>query len=148
MNIIVVKADGSYYTRPDSTLEREMKDFYLPGDCCAVEAHRCIFVKIKKAGKAVAERFAERYFDSCSRGLLFYGIMEGKDNLTPYIDYSTILKGECQEPLTEQQHSLFATALSKVTRHTSVRIGDFICIEDAESTLLERGATIDKIAVL
>lgn len=136
MNIFVVTSDGRYSARPDTTLERECKDFYLPDDCESLLAYKCTYIKVKKAGKAVAERFAERYVEGCGAGLLLYGVLRGQGSgeefrLTPYIDGTTVLNPHLHQP-DDRQMALFARAISAVTQHTSIRIGDYICIEEKE----------------
>ena len=64
MNIHVVRPDGSWYSRPDITLVRDADRFCLPDDCTGALAARCHCVRIEKAGKAIAPRFADRYLDS------------------------------------------------------------------------------------
>lgn len=143
MNILVIRADGTYYARPDTTLERESKDFYLPDDCTGVCARRFSFVRIVKAGKAVGERFAGRYFSECGEGVMLYG----KPSLTPYIDCSTFISQE-MHPLDDSMAQRFAESLSMVTRHTSVRIGDLLCIEEAECRECAGGDCVYGISIL
>ena len=73
MNIIV-KPYGSdlCYCRPDTTWERENKDFYSPD--CVKELHWApiIFVRICKAGKCIGGKFASRYYDAFNFGALLY----------------------------------------------------------------------------
>jgi len=73
MNIVVVPfcSDG-YYCRPDTTLEKEPKDYYLPDVVTELSAAPVIFIKITKAGKSIGEKFAGRYYDSFGAGLLLY----------------------------------------------------------------------------
>ncbi|MBQ0025506.1 MAG: hypothetical protein KBT00_07295 [Bacteroidales bacterium] len=151
MNIIVVRGDGSYYTRPDTTLEREGSDFYLPDDCEGASASNFRYVRIIKAGKAVAQKFASRYLDKqFGRGVLMYGRCRGCvpcSQVNPYIDYSTILfpsDRDCEE----DEISLFSAALSRVSRHTSVRIGDILCLEDESQFAGVRGDTICGVNIL
>lgn len=152
MNILVVREDGSYTLRPDTTLERESRDFYLPDDCVGAVAGRCTYIRLKKAGKAVGTRFADRYFEGCSDGLLLYGVIaapgpDGVPLVTPYIDCSTFLNPEMRQP-DESEHRRLAEALSIVTRHTSVRIGDILCLESSDFLECPRGGVIDGVSVI
>lgn len=142
MNIAVVRSNGSYYTRPDTTMERESRDFYVPDDCESVCARRCVYARIVKAGKAVATKFAGRYLDgSFGEGVLLYGVYQTVKEEDPYIDYSTFLF-PASSTSDDEIAGRFAAALEKVTRHTSVRIGDVICIETDETLQGKRGDTL------
>ena len=75
MNIIVNPyGGGPCYCRPDTTWERENKDFYLPD--CITELYwtPVAFAKISKAGKCIGKKFASRYYDACGYGILMYCI--------------------------------------------------------------------------
>ena len=70
MNIIVKPyGSGLCYCRPDTTWERENKDFYSPE--CVKELHwsPIIFVRISKAGKCIGGKFASRYYDEFALGV-------------------------------------------------------------------------------
>ena len=73
MNIIVKPYGSSIcYCRPDTTWERENKDFYSPE--CVNEIHwtPVVFARICKAGKCVGKKFVERYYDGVGCGMLMY----------------------------------------------------------------------------
>ena len=74
MNIIVSlhEAGGRYCFRPDTTLEKESFDYYVPEGIMSMSCCPVLFVRICKAGKAIKERFAERYFDEGGYGVLLY----------------------------------------------------------------------------
>lgn len=136
MNIIVIKADGSFYTRPDTTLEREPKDFYLPDDITAATARTCRYIKIIKAGKAVPKAFAHRYFDSVGRGILFTC-----DGSITHIDYSSYFF-EGAEPaykLGRDDFDRICAEIERVTRHISVRFADIIAFENEDPEEYRRG---------
>lgn len=147
MNIVVVRADGTFYTRPDTTLERDPKDFYLPDDLDAVITRKCTYIKIIKAGKAVPERFAQRYFDSVGRGVLLYCSHEAPavSFELPYIDYSSYFF----EPCTPVNNCLpgevshICKEIERITRHISVRFADIIAFEEQGETAAGRGDTIE-----
>lgn len=86
MNLVVVRPDGTVYARPDTTLVRGARDFYLPDDLSWVEARPCTWIRILKSAKAVQERFASRYYDAVGSGLLLYG-----DGTDPLLDASTYI---------------------------------------------------------
>lgn len=139
MNIIVVRPDGSFYTRPDTTLERDPKDFYLPDDLSAVTARTCTYIKITKAGKAVPERFATRYFDAVGKGVLLYC-----DDAVPYVDYSSYFFQECTPASNclPGEISRICSEISRITRHISVRYADIIAFESGELREYRRGDTV------
>ena len=73
MNIIVKPYGSSLcYCRPDTTWERENKDFYSPE--CVKELHWApiVFARISKAGKCIGGKFVSRYYDGYSFGVLLY----------------------------------------------------------------------------
>ncbi|MBO4571019.1 MAG: hypothetical protein J5699_03730 [Bacteroidales bacterium] len=136
MNIIVIRADGSLSTRPDSTLMRRPEDFYLPDGFDTVTARPCSYIKMAKAGKAVRKEFAHRYFTGIGRGVL---LTCGKD--ATYIDWSTyIFDGETPaEELAAPLFNRICEEIVYVTRLISVRQGDIIAIEVDDPTVLRRG---------
>ena len=136
MNIIVIRADGSIQTRPDSTLMRRPEDFYLPEDLDSVTARTCLYIKMAKAGKAIRREFAHRYFDSVGKGVL---LTCGKD--ISYIDWSTYIFEGCT-PAGEIEAGLFnriCEELERVTRHISVRQTDIVAFENDDPVVLRRG---------
>lgn len=82
MNIIV-KPHGSdlCYCRPDTTWERENKDFYVPEGIGQIHWAPVLFVRISKAGKCIGKKFASRYYDSFSYGALLYCVADGDMNV-------------------------------------------------------------------
>ena len=73
MNIIV-KPYGSElcYCRPDTTWERENKDFYSPECVNEIYWTPVVFARVSKAGKCVGKKFVERYYDGVGCGMLLY----------------------------------------------------------------------------
>ena len=73
MNIIV-KPYGSNlcYCRPDTTWERENKDFYSPECVNEIYWSPVVFARVSKAGKCVGKKFVERYYDGVGCGMLLY----------------------------------------------------------------------------
>ena len=73
MNIIV-KPYGSdiCYCRPDTTWERENKDFYSPECVNEIYWTPVVFARVSKAGKCVGSKFVGRYYDGAGCGMLLY----------------------------------------------------------------------------
>ena len=73
MNIIV-KPYGSdlCHCRPDTTWERENKDFYSPECVNEIYWTPVVFARVSKAGKCIGSKFVERYYDGVGCGMLLY----------------------------------------------------------------------------
>lgn len=163
MNIIAVKQDGSFCFRPDSTLNHQFLDYYLPDAVTAIEAVPVIYTRLVKAGKCIAQRFAHRYFDSFAFGFLINdctpGIPEamrfsldqtsvmGMDfsamDLLPSCRFTFEVNGEIRYsagalPGVEE----FAAALAAVTARSMLRLGDIVAIELAPATALKQGDSV------
>lgn len=160
MNVIVVPNEGGYhYFRPDTTIERESKDFYCPEEVTSLSACVVLYIKISKAGKAVAKRFAERYYNTFGAGILLYAEnlinsdIPATYSMASSIDYSTILSKELggAEILTrEKADSLWFghgsgpaekisireeitdyinSEIETLSRNNSLRMGDIVAFE-------------------
>lgn len=132
MNIIV-KPHGSdlCYCRPDTTWERENKDFYVPD--CVSEMHWApvIFVRISKAGKCINPKFVSRYYDSYNYGTLLYCHPENGDSLISCADHTSLLPSPSLkgEELNDGERMLVEDAICKASKLISVRIGDYVAVE-------------------
>ena len=65
MNIIIKPynpQEGLFYFKPDTTLNRDYTNLYLPHFIKRVEAKELYYIRIDRAGKGIAERYASRYF--------------------------------------------------------------------------------------
>ena len=132
MNIIV-KPHGSdlCYCRPDTTWERENKDFYVPD--CVSEMHWApvIFVRISKAGKCINPKFVSRYYDSYNYGTLLYSRPENGDSQISCADHTSLLPSPSLkgEELNDDERMLVEDAICKASKLISVRIGDYVAVE-------------------
>ena len=72
MNIIVSDHSGHYYFRPDNTLIKESKDYYLPSIIEYLELTPAIVIRIDRAAKGLSRQFAHRYISQYSYGILIY----------------------------------------------------------------------------
>lgn len=59
------------YTKPDSSLLKNGKPFFLPEELGRVEAHAELVVRINRLGKGIPVRFAHRYYDAFTVGVNF-----------------------------------------------------------------------------
>jgi len=149
MNLHVVRPDGSWYSRPDITLVRDADRFCLPDDCTGALACRGRCIRIGKAGKAVEPRFASRYLDGWAPAVLFYGTTS--DGLaTPYLDRATQVDRDFSpfDTLEAEDRQRIVSSLGQISRHVSLRIGDFLIFEQSEPVLLDRGGIFENIAIL
>ena len=165
MNIIIRSyGSDSCYCRPDTTWERENKDFYSPD--CVKEISWCpiLFVKISKAGKCIGKKFVSRYYEGLNFGALLYCVTDSENfNLayTSSADHSSLLPSslfnletiEKEDNVFEVRKNgevIFSTTgkslietientICKASQLTSIRIGDHIAIELNEiSKLIDR----------
>jgi hypothetical protein len=166
MNIIVKPYGSSHcYCRPDTTWERENKDFYSPE--CVNEIHwtPIVFVRISKAGKCIGAKFVSRYYDAFSFGALLYCHTEGGNNeaaFTSCADHTSLLPSPLfsKETLESEMGAyevrknnelifdstraeksaslkeMLEEAICKASALTSLRIGDFVAVELAPAGLL------------
>ena len=146
MNIIV-KPYGSdlCYCRPDTTWERENKDFYSPE--CVNEIHwtPVVFARISKAGKCVGKKFVERYYDGVGGGMLMYcgdSVIVDKSSILPHPLFQPVVLEDEKEfvvnatPVNQDSSvilsgakDLLEEAICNASQLTSLRIGDFVAVE-------------------
>ena len=98
MNIIV-KPYGSdlCYCRPDTTWERENRDFYSPECVNEVLWAPVVFARVSKAGKCIGQKFAQRYYDSIGCGMLMYCRVTDLP-VTSCVDHTSILPMPLYDP--------------------------------------------------
>ena len=163
MNIIV-KPYGSTLCscRPDTTWERENKDFYSPECVNEVMWTPVVFARVSKAGKCIGNKFVGRYYDGVGCGILMYCATD--EAVTSCADHTSILPMPLYNPevldgrkefvvtkngnqtteLGEWRH-LLEDAICNASRLTSLRIGDFVAVEMDNIQVLaskEKGQTV------
>ena len=116
MNIIV-KPYGSdlCYCRPDTTWERENKDFYSPECVNEIYWTPVVFARVSKAGKCVGRKFVERYYDGVGCGVLLYcgtsttsfDGSAGVRSLSEVVDRSSILPHPLFQPVVLEDEKEF-----------------------------------------
>lgn len=155
MNIIVKPyGESGWYCRPDTTWERESKDFYVPEGIMEVRWAPVVYVKISKAGKCIGKKFVTRYYDSFNAGALLYcqrSTGEEPVAFTSCADHSSLLPSPTRNAaelddagidyevvkdsvkIFETDPSSMKTALEEAictaSKLTSLRIGDYVAVE-------------------
>lgn len=172
MNIVIKTSNGCICCRPDTTWERENKDFFSPDFVKNLLWSPVLFARIGKAGKYINPKYVERYFDGVNFGMLLYpGEIYLKDGYAPasILDHTSILPFPLFNPsvikngniatnyLLDNQEifrlssnsdqELFAKicdGICDASRHISLRIGDMVAIELANPSELVSGKGNEK----
>ena len=140
MNIIV-KPYGSdlCYCRPDTTWERENKDFYSPECVNEIYWTPVVFARVSKAGKCIGKKFVERYYDGVGCGMLMYcGNSEvvDKSSILPHPLFQPVVLEDEKEFMVNGTPIILSGAkdlieegICNASQLTSLRIGDFVAVE-------------------
>ena len=150
MNIIIKPynpQEGLFYFKPDTTLNRDYTNLYLPHFIKRVEAKELFYIRIDRAGKGIAERYASRYFSKGNYALSISIAPDIFPNATPSqapsatpsaviingsvansIDYSfySMPAEKIEDPQLIEQFSKY---IAQITEIISLRTGDIIAIE-------------------
>jgi fumarylpyruvate hydrolase len=62
-------AEPVVFLKPDSSLLKNNKPFFLPGFSSMIQYETEVVVKISKLGKGISEKFADRYYDEITLGI-------------------------------------------------------------------------------
>ena len=150
------------YCRPDTTWERENKDFYSPECVNDIFWAPILFVRISKAGKCIGRKFVSRYYDAFGFGALLYiGSIDGSEadtaasscadhtSILPYPLYNPeVMENPDNEFVARKDGTeIFRTdckeirqiledAACKASELTSLRIGDIVAVELAPLKML------------
>jgi len=151
MNIVVKTAGGHCIVRPDTTWEKDNEDFFAPEFVKSVSYSPVLFAHICKPGRSVGLKFASRYFDDISYGVLLYPdqMLDGSEeayaaaccldhiSFLPYPISDGNAKGvfslscnsekifECNDA----SRALIEEAIAEATACIYIRIGDLIAVE-------------------
>lgn len=162
MNIIVKTSAGNCIVRPDTTWEKDNEDFFPPDYIGELSFTPVLFARITKPGKSIGLRFASRYYNLISCGMLLYpeNLMDGSPEAfaaASCIDHTSflsdplfdkgelglrgfrILAGESEIFRTEDNimsAALIENALSEASTRVYMRTGDIIAAELAPRTHL------------
>lgn len=150
MNIIVKPyGSGLCYCRPDTTWEREDKDFYSPDSVTDLYWTPVVFARISKAGKCIGKKFVSRYFDAVGFGVLLY---TGTDiAFSSCTDHTSLIPMPLYNPIVLESEEnafevlkngnsiydnigftdidLLENAVCNASKLISLRIGDFVAVE-------------------
>ena len=150
MNIIIKPynpQEGLFYFKPDTTLNRDYTNLYLPHFIKRVEAKELFYTRIDRAGKGIAERYASRYFTKGNYALSISIAPDIFPNAAPSatpsqapcaaiinrsvansIDYSfySMPAEKIEDPQLIEQ---FCKYIAQITEIISLRTGDIIAIE-------------------
>lgn len=144
---IVIKPYGRdlCYCRPDTTWEKESRDFYVPEGVERLLWTPVVFARVCKAGKCISGKFVTRYYDSFGIGALLY-CNDDELAFSSCADHTSILPmplydpvvldntenlwraGDCTGNL-EGVRERLENALCEASRRVSLRIGDLVAVE-------------------
>ena len=154
MNIIIKPynpQEGLFYFKPDTTLNRDYTNLYLPHFIKRVAATELFYIRIDRAGKGIAERYASRYFSKGNYALSISIAPDIFPNAAPSlapsqapsatqsaaiinrsvsnsIDYSfySMPAEKIEDPQLIEE---FCKYIAQITEIISLRTGDIIAIE-------------------
>lgn len=151
MNILVLNYGASVCNfRPDTTLEKFSRDYYVPEGMDRIAFAPVAFAEIVKTGKAVSEKFASRYLGKKSFGLLLYdGTILDRGDMFSYaeascLDRSSVLTWPLPDNIEDftleaggkelfkfngNPLAILEDAAAKASARTFFRTGDVICAE-------------------
>ena len=158
MNIIIKPynpQEGLFYFKPDTTLNRDYTNLYLPHFIKRVEAKELFYTRIDRAGKGIAERYASRYFSKGNYALSISIAPDIFPNAAPSQAPSTapsatpsqapsaaIINGSVANSIDYSFYSMpaekiedpqlieeFCKYIAQITEIISLRTGDIIAIE-------------------
>ena len=146
MNIIIKPynpQEGLFYFKPDTTLNRDYTNLYLPHFIKRVEAKELFYIRIDRAGKGIAERYASRYFSKGNYALSISIAPDIFPNSAPSATPSAaIINGSVANSIDYSFYSMpaekiedpqlieeFCKYIAQITEIISLRTGDIIAIE-------------------
>ena len=150
MNIIIKPynpQEGLFYFKPDTTLNRDYTNLYLPHFIKRVEAKELFYTRIDRAGKGIAERYASRYFSKGNYALSISIAPDIFPNAAPSqapsaTPSAAIINGSVANAIDYSFYSMpaekiedpqlieeFCKYIAQITEIISLRTGDIIAIE-------------------
>ncbi len=167
MNIILRTHSGNTVFRPDSSRNHNAADYYVPESVNALAYSPVVYVRLSRAGKCIASKFASRYYDAVNFGLLLYpsDLLDGSEEgfaAASCLDGTSILPFHMYQPITlgsanndfvifRSDKEIFRCkavgmqerieeAIVEASRFTRTRTGDLLALElEGRSQLCSRG---------
>ncbi|MBQ7222281.1 MAG: hypothetical protein IJS02_02310 [Bacteroidales bacterium] len=146
MNIAVVTAADNYYFRPDTTLNREAKDYYCPDGITRLLVTPCVYSRIVKPAKAISKKFIDRYIDSFDFGFIL-DACAAQHGVATSMDYTTVFPCDFKKLSTADDASFelsvnsevvfsskgfdkdsLSEAVVSLSARSSLRFGDLVAI--------------------
>jgi len=160
VNILTVNHDLTEIGfRPDSTLIRTMPKYFIPDYVSRLYAVPALCLKYSRAGKAVQHKFAGRYFDSFTFGILLHPEFAPDADctvaaLSVAMDYTSLISNnflpimaldeisadflvngeKTGNELTMPSVDVLREIVVKITRYTASRTGDIVAVELSPKT--------------
>lgn len=99
MNIVVLTAGRRVVVRPDTTWEKDSEDLYVPDFVNRLSWSPVLFTRVSKPGRSIGLKFAGRYFQTYSYGVLLYpeDLIDGSQEgyaCACCLDHTSFLPGE------------------------------------------------------
>ncbi len=147
MNIITVPyGSEDFYSRPDTSLNRDSNDYFCPEQVTELAASVFIYAKAIKAGKCVSAKFAGRYYSVIGKGIqLIANNLIGNTQCSWWtahsLDNSTFITEAEKEASTVPQEYIekINAAFEKISQLVSFRTGDYIAVGIEPSAIIEKG---------
>jgi len=136
-----------FYARPDTSISEDT-NFYAPDGIGGFLIIPFIYLKISRAGKAIAKQFASRHYSNCGHGIHIcgtdeYSALPNKEEDFSYkkalydsLDNSTFLSQtvkaedfDFKKYATEFNIGNFNDSVEIVSKYMSLRSGDIIALE-------------------
>ncbi len=168
MNIVVKTASGHCVVRPDTSWVRKNDDLYLPDFAGPLSFSPIVYAHVSRPGKSIGSRFASRYYDSISYGMLLYArnlldgspegyasaICMGHTSFLPYPLEQDFPAPGAEFILSRDDEVIFKcnfqgrqeieNAIVDATEKALIRTGDFVAAELQEMEFLCDGPAIIK----
>lgn len=157
MNIVVQTYSAHTVTRPDTSRDHNGEDLYVSEDINTLAYTPVLNCRICKSGKRIGEKFANRYYDALSFGILLYprelledasaeafasaGCLDHTSflplpSISPdKLEDGTLLISKDGEAILRSEYKAatlkqtIEETICNVSRRCLLRIGDFVCTE-------------------
>ncbi|MEG0518627.1 MAG: hypothetical protein RR555_07145 [Bacteroidales bacterium] len=155
MNIIT-KPYGSefYYIKPDMSRNRDCDNYFCPDNITELAAVPFLYTRIEKAGKAIASKFAERYYSTIGYGIQLVAtslinkedlasiwVSQSLDNTAYFSSLSPIANAQnviealllwdnnCKDTIAGQLISKINSTIESISKYSSIKTGDYVVLE-------------------